>query len=231
MSPDVIPLLADKHGAPALDASEIAPARTDDAVRLASRPYPAELEEQVSWGGRSVLLRPIRPEDFAQHKRFLAQVSPEDMRLRFFACVRELPDRDLAGFTQLDYERQMAFIAVARGAEGLEETLGVARAATDADNIEAEFAVLVRSDLKGHGLGRLLLDKLVRYCRDRGARRLTGEILSQNTRMIHLAADLGFGVTLNGRDPLTVSLDLTSSLVSDRPREGCDKPAEGAPAR
>jgi len=193
---DINPLLADQRGVIALDARIRVEARR--AARLAIRPYPVELEQRLEFRGRPILLRPIRPEDFAQHRRFLAHVTPQDMRTRFFSAIRELPDRDLAHLTQLDYEREMAFIAVSEGEDGAEETLGVARAYTDPDNIEAEFAVLVRSDLKGQGLGTVLLQKLIDYCRARGTQRMVGQALAENTRMLHLAAECGFRQQVSG---------------------------------
>ncbi len=205
---DINPLLADEHGVLALDARiRVAAAATRGTERFAIRPYPAELEESVELGGRRVLLRPIRPEDFVQHRRFLARIAPEDLRARFFAAVREVPDRDLAHLTQIDYEREMALIAVAAGEEG-EETLGVARACSDPDNVEAEFALLVRSDLKGQGLGGLLLRKLIRHCRDRGTERMIGEVESDNMRMVRLAAAAGFHMEPIGQGALQLRLDL-----------------------
>ncbi len=206
---DINPLLADERGVLALDARirvEATAARGTE--RFAIRPYPAELEERIELLGRQILLRPIRPEDFVQHRRFLARIAPEDMRARFFAAMREVPERDLAHLTQIDYEREMAFIAVDPGAGGGEETLGVARASTDPDNIEAEFAVLVRSDLKGQGLGGVLLQKLIRHCRDRGTERLIGEAQSDNARMLRLAAATGFHIEAIGQGLLQLRLDL-----------------------
>jgi acetyltransferase len=188
-------LLADDQGVIALDARiRVAPARGPAADRLAIRPYPKELEEWIHLEGRSVLLRPLRPQDAPQHREFLARISPEDLRARFFRAVKELPATDLAYLTQLDYERAMAFIAVCTGEGGSSETLGVVRAQADADNDTAEFAVLVRSDLKGHGLGSLLMDKIIRYCRQRGTRRIVGDVLASNTRMLQLASDHGFAI-------------------------------------
>jgi len=192
---DINPLLADEQGVIALDARVRVAASTAGALeRLAIRPYPSELEEEVEHGGRRLTLRPIRPEDTPQHRKFLAQITPQDMYTRFFTFVRELPEADLAHFTQIDYDREMAFIAVARNASGAEEILGVARACADADNVAAEFAVLVRSDLKGQGLGRLLMQKLLRYCRERGTQRLWGTVLRTNAAMLHLSESLGFSV-------------------------------------
>jgi acetyltransferase len=104
--------------------------------------------------------------------------------------VREIPHSQLARFTQIDYEREMAFIAHAPGEEG--ETLGVVRAIADPDNREAEFAIVVRSDLKGLGLGRALLEKMIRYCRQRGTGQLVGQVLPGNRPMRLLAQETGF---------------------------------------
>ena len=206
---DVNPLLADEHGVLALDA-RMSVERTAccGSERFAIRPYPTELEERVVLEGRQLLIRPIRPEDFAQHKRFLARCSAEDLHARFFATFRELPDADIARLTQIDYDREMALIAEDSSEPRGTETLGVARVSTDPDNIEAEFAVMVRSDLKRHGLGRLLLGKLVRYCRVRGTGRLRGEVLSHNTSMLELGAELGFSTRLKERGLVEISLEL-----------------------
>ncbi len=134
------------------------------------------------------------------------------MRLRFFHAVRELPHSQLARFTQIDYDREMAFIAVGTNESGLSEMLGVARAFADPDNARAEFAVLVRSDLKGAGLGRALLEKIIRYCRSRGTRELFGEVLAENRRMLELAAALGFHVDASDNGSLRVSLRLANDL-------------------
>lgn len=216
---DINPLLADEHGVLALDARiRIEPRRLGAKERLAIRPYPAELEERVDFHGRPIVLRPIRPEDFAQHQRFLAQVTAEDMRTRFLAAIRELPPRDLAHLTQLDYEREMAFIAVTPPDGGSGETLGVVRAYTDPENVEAEFAVLVRSDLKERGLGALLLEKLIRYCRGRGTQRLVGQALSENVRMLQLARKLGFRLEPCGYDLVDMRLLLLQGPSSPRIR-------------
>ncbi len=206
---DINPLLTDEHGVLALDARIAIRATSFRATeRFAIRPYPRELEESAEHNGLHLLLRPIRPEDFEQHRRFLARVTREDLRTRFFSTLRDVPARDLAYLTQIDYERQMAFIAVAPGLDGADETLGVARAATDADNIEAEFAVLVRSDLKHQGLGGLLLEKLIRYCRARGTRCMKGEVLGENVAMLRLAAAKGFRARHREAGIVELTLDL-----------------------
>lgn len=191
---DINPLFADDKGVLALDARiNLAPARVSGAQRLAIRPYPRELEEWVELAnGRRVLLRPIRPEDEPAHKAFLDQLSPEDIRFRFFGLVRFYEHSQIARFTQIDYDREMAFIATVRNAQGESETLGVVRAVTDPNNVRAEFAIVVRSDIKGQGLGRALLAKMIHYCRARGTRELVGQVLRDNTAMLNLATSLGF---------------------------------------
>ena len=200
---DINPLLADGDGVIALDA-RIRVERADQAGnaldRLAIRPYPADLEEAIEWNGEAVLLRPIRPEDGPAHLEFFAALTPDDVRYRMFVRVRELQPSQLARFTQIDYDREMAFVATRALPGGGEQTLGVARVVADPDNIQAEFAVTVRSDLKGHGLGRILMEKLIAYCRKRGTREIVGEALPQNTRVIKLVRKLGFVVTPNPAD-------------------------------
>jgi acetyltransferase len=194
---DINPLLADSHGAIVLDARmRIAMADRSGSTldRLAIRPYPSELEETVAWYGETILLRPIRPEDGAAHVDFFNHLTPDDVRYRMFVRVRELQPAQLARFTQIDYDREMAFIATRAAADGHQETLGVGRVVADPDNVSAEFAVTVRSDLKGKGLGRMLMDKLIAYCRARGTREIVGEALPQNAPVIGLVKKLGFTV-------------------------------------
>ena len=198
---DINPLLADHDGVIALDARVRLDRRQPaGADRFAITPYPAALGETVGWHGEQVVLRPIRPEDEAQHRAFVEQLAPSDLRLRFFYVRRELPRSELARLTQIDYAREMAFIAVRRGGDGQEQTLGVVRATADPDNIEAEFAIVVRSDLKGHGLGHLLLNKMIRYLRSRGTRRVVGFVLHENLAMRDLAMSNGFVVDRAGSD-------------------------------
>jgi len=206
---DINPLLVDHDGAIALDARiRVVPASVPAADRLAIRPYPKELEQTVAFDDREILIRPLRPEDAAQHREFITHISEEDMQARFFRAVKELPPGELAYLTQLDYERAMAFIAVTKNEQGHSETLGVVRAQADPDNDTAEFAVLVRSDRKGHGLGSLLLEKIIRYCRQRGTRCIAGDVLATNTRMLQLAKAHGFRVDSSRDRVVRISLDL-----------------------
>jgi acetyltransferase len=197
---DINPLWADADGVLGLDAR----IRVAEPVPPAIRPYPKELEETVTVGTRRLVLRPIRPEDEAAHRRFLARFEPEDVRSRFFGYVRELPRSELARLTQIDYEREMAFVAIAEDGE----TLGVARAVCDPDGRRAEFAIVVRSDAKGGGLGTMLLGKLVRYLRERGVAEVVGQTLHENRAMQALARDLGFEAATSKEDPGIVELRL-----------------------
>jgi acetyltransferase len=210
---DINPLYADDQGMMALDARMvIRPTPVTGHDRLAIRPYPSGLNETVTLrNGETVLLRPVRPEDEPAHEDFVRSVSAEDFRLRFFSPMRALPHSEMARFTQIDYEREMAFIATRPNpaADGHEETLGVVRAITDPDNLRAEFAVLVRTDLKGQGLGEALMRKIIAYCRQRGTREIVGDILRENQAMRTLATELGFQtVGSGGMDVVEVRLPL-----------------------
>jgi acetyltransferase len=188
---DVNPLLADEKGVLALDARlRVAPPGSRRAP-LAVRPYPGALEENLELpGGRRVFVRPIRPEDEPSHRRFFERLAPSDVYFRFFSMVRRMPHSQLARFTQIDYDREMAFIALDAPAGA--ETLGVVRVVCDPDNTRGEFAIVVRSDLKGRGLGHALLEKMIRYCRERRTGKLVGQVLPDNRAMLALAAELGF---------------------------------------
>ena len=143
-----------------------------------------------------LVLRPIRPEDGVQHLAFLERLAPADIRMRVFYSRRSIERSELARLTQIDYEREMAFIAV--DAEG--QTLAVVRAVADPDNIAAEFGIVVRSDLKGGGLGERMMRKMIGYLQARGTQVLTATVLAENTRMLELARDLGFEVGARSAD-------------------------------
>lgn len=214
---DINPLLANHEGAVALDARvRVSARRPAGAKNFAIQPYPQDLVETWDWQGQPVTLRPIRPEDEAQHRRFLEKLDPEDIRLRVFYSRRHIEHSELARLTQIDYAREMAFIATRPGPDGVEETLGAVRAAIDPDNIGAEFGVIVRSDLKGSGLGQKLMSKLIGHLRARGTQRIHGTVLRINRGMLELARALGFQESTNPSDPddhetRGVSLDLQTS--------------------
>lgn len=211
---DINPLIVNFEGAIALDARIRLNAQGPaGAQNFAIRPYPADLIETVPWQGRTLTLRPIRPEDETQHRAFLAQLDPDDIRMRVFYSRRSIEHSELARLMQIDYEREMAFVAVASDPSdptAPEQTLGVVRAQVDPDNREAEFGVIVRSDLKGQGLGELLMDKLIRYLRAHGTQQLVGTVISDNRRMLALAHELGFVQSATDADGDTrdIHLDL-----------------------
>jgi acetyltransferase len=191
---DINPLFADNQGVLALDARiRIAPAGTEGPTRLAIRPYPRELEETIRLpSGREVLARPIRPEDQPAHERFTARITPEDFRFRQIGVTRNLPPSEMARLVQIDYDREMAFIATAPNEEGEAETLAVVRTVSSPDNANADFALMVRSDLKRSGIGTALMQKMIRYCRARGTGHIVGQVLDDNHAMLSLMRKLGF---------------------------------------
>jgi acetyltransferase len=209
---EINPVFVDRAGVLAVEARlRVAPVAGTPGRDLAIRPYPKDLEEEFALAsGRTVLLRPIRPEDEPAHYEFLSKVTSEDIRFRFFGLVRNLPHTEMARLTQIDYDREMAFIATAPRTDGAGlETLGVVRTVTDLSNDTAEYAILVRSDLKGQRLGWKLLDKMIHYCRSRGTQRIVGQVLRDNRRMLELVRGLGFeSHKLPGEDVMEVTLEL-----------------------
>jgi len=199
---EINPLYADDKGVLAVDVQiSVAKADVSGADQLAIRPYPKESEERATLkDGREVLLRPIRPEDEPAHYEFLEHVSAEDKRYRFFGNIGELPRSEMQKLTQIDYDREMAFIAKGPDEQGEEKTLGVVRAMTDPENYASEFAILIRSDMKRLGLGKLLMEKIIRYCTDRGTNRIIGQALLSNQGMAGLAEAVGFEVRKNYED-------------------------------
>ena len=214
---DINPLLVNHQAVVALDARvRVSAQRPAGAANFAIQPYPQHLVENWVWQGEAITLRPIRPEDGPQHRRFLEQIDPEDIRLRVFYSRRTIEHSELARLTQIDYAREMAFIATRPTAGEGEETLGTVRATVDPDNQSAEFGVLVRSDLHGSGLGHRLMTKIIEYLRERGTERLVGTVLRENTGMLELARGLGFQESAVPGDPddrstRFVSLDLQNS--------------------
>ncbi|CFR29171.1 bifunctional acetate--CoA ligase family protein/GNAT family N-acetyltransferase [Yersinia frederiksenii] len=205
---DIHPVLASGNEFTLLDVSmQLAPVSGDPQARLAIRPYPHELEQKVVLkDGSECLFRPILPEDEPLLKLFIDQVTKEDLYYRYFSEINEFSHDDLANMTQIDYDREMAFVAVRQNATG-PEIIGVTRALSDPDNIDAEFAVLVRSDLKGLGLGRELLEKMIQYTRSHGLTRLTAITMPNNRGMIGLAKKLGFSIDVQIEDGI-VNLEL-----------------------
>jgi len=207
---DINPLLADKDGVVALDAR----IRLDDPVQrpgFAILPYPSNRESELTLEDGTVLvIRPVRPEDAPRFERNFRRTRQEDIHSRFFASMSALPPTLLARLTQLDYDREMALAALPRPGESENEDdgYGIVRLAADPDNEAAEFAVIVRSDWHGRGLGRALMALILDYARERGIRTVWGTVLHDNMSMIKLLRGLGFSIRLDD-DPGTVRAEIS----------------------
>lgn len=190
---DINPLLADAAGSIALDARiEIDPARVDEPgpnPSLVIRPYPAGWEKEITAGDDRFLVRPIKPADVALYPAFMDRVSSEDIRLRFLAPRRHFSDEMLKRLTQLDYDRDIAFVALQADTGAL---AAVGRLSCDPDRTWAEYALLVRSDMQGRGLGWMLLHHMLGYARSEGLRRIEGIVLAENQRMLAMCRGFGF---------------------------------------
>ncbi|HBK07038.1 MAG TPA: GNAT family N-acetyltransferase [Acetobacteraceae bacterium] len=195
---DIPSLFVDADGVLAADAWLRLRGPDEKAVRLAIAPYPSELIEHRMVGGEMMTIRPIRPEDAQAHTAFFGRLSPQDIRYRFFSAMRELSPEQTVRLTQVDYDREMAFIAV-REATG--ETVGVSRLAVDSDGRSGEFAVIVQADLKGRGLASRLMRRLIEWGRQCGLRQIEGQILADNQPMLAFIKHLGFTVHRMADDP------------------------------
>ncbi len=186
---DINPLLADAAGVLALDARIVVrkPANQERAARFAIRPYPVELETTIEHRGETLRLRPIRPQDEGMLSAFARHLSREDIRLRFFGPIRELTHEMAARLTQIDYDREMAFLLL----DG-EELLGVGRLAAEPNFEQAEFALVVASERQRRGYGELLLRHVIDYARSRGIKQIFGHVLRENRKMLSLTERLGF---------------------------------------
>jgi acetyltransferase len=198
---DIHPVLVSGSDLTIIDADVTLKQYKGDAQeRLAIRPFPAEFVETVTLrDGQPILLRPILPEDEPIHAEFINSVSKEDLYNRFFSDVGEFNHEALANLTQIDYDREMAFVAVAFDENG-PSIIGVARALITPDNSDAEFAILVRSDLKGKGLGKVLMQKIITYCQAKGTKQMSGMTMPTNRGMLSLAQSLGFELDVQFAD-------------------------------
>ncbi|MDC9768838.1 bifunctional acetate--CoA ligase family protein/GNAT family N-acetyltransferase [Proteus mirabilis] len=212
---DIHPLLVSGNDFTLLDvAMELSPIEGDPHQKLSIRPYPNELEETFFLrDNKPCFIRPILPEDEPLLKTFINQVTKEDLYYRYFSEISEFTHDDLANMTQIDYDREMAFVAI-RHPHDDPEIIGVARAMADPDNQQAEFAILVRSDLKGNTLGHQLMMKLINYTKTHGIKRLTAITMPENRNMISLAKKLGFSVEVQFDEGI-VNLNLLLDPLSD----------------
>jgi acetyltransferase len=189
---DINPLLADANGVIALDARVLVRAVSADSQhRLAIRPYPIELETGiVLQNGRALRVRPIRPEDAPALMEMARRSTPEDMRLRFFSAVRAISPALAARLSQIDYDREMALVAL-DSPDNADAILGVVRLIGDPDNVQGELAIMVRSDFKGQGLGFELMREMLAWARARGMSKVVGDVLPENTVMLRMVRDFG----------------------------------------
>lgn len=211
---DINPLLADETGVIALDARVRIAGRDEQRRPLSIRPYPAEW--RTVWDGGTlggVELRPIRPHDEAGLVAFLGKVRPEDMRMRFFTPRIDMSHREMARFTQIDYAREMAFVAVS----GAGEILGVSRIVADPDYTRAEYGILVRSDAKGEGLGWQLMERIIAYARKEGLEQINGAVLTENGAMLKMCRELGFSIAAEPGDPTLRRVTLVLAARQARP--------------
>jgi len=209
---DINPLFADQHGVLALDARiKVTPPKEPGSARLAIPPYPKHLEEMSCLtDGTEYLLRPIQPEDEPSIHRLFERMSPEDVRLRFFAPMSQLSHQAAARMTQIDYDREMGLVAVGRPFHGPAcDIQGAVRIAADPDNQTAEFTMMVQSDLKGHGLGTILMKKIIGYARARGIGDIRGEVLREDKNMLALCNNLGFSTRDEDESRPTIAVRLT----------------------
>jgi acetyltransferase len=209
---DINPLAIDEAGAVVLDARIVVerPGPTTQRYsHMAIHPYPSQLVAQwTAADGAQVVVRPIRPEDAEIEQTFVRKLSPESRYFRFMDTIRELTPQMLVRFTQIDYDREMAFVAIT-GKGGDETEVGVARYVTNPDGSSCEFAIVVADDWQRRGLGRRLMTQLIEVARARGLARMVGHILATNRSMLTLASSLGFTVGESPDDPTVRRATLT----------------------
>jgi acetyltransferase len=208
---DVNPLLADAQGVLALDARvAVAAAKGPAPERLAIRPYPRELEADIPLAdGRTLWLRPILPEDEPTLQAAFAKLTPEEVRLRFFVPMKTLSHVQAARFSQIDYDREMALVLTDHGIPGKTEIYGIVRITADPDNERAEYAIIVRHDMTGLGLGIVLMRRIIDYAGSRGIGEIYGDVLRENTTMLKLCQALGFKPSSVADEPGVVRVTLT----------------------
>ncbi|MEI7613846.1 MAG: bifunctional acetate--CoA ligase family protein/GNAT family N-acetyltransferase [Betaproteobacteria bacterium] len=202
---DLNPLIVDDKGAIAADARiviDYAPTSGDRYSHMAIHPYPAHLEQEWEQpDGRTITIRPIRPEDSDMEQAFVKNLSDESKYYRFMDTLRELTQAMLVRFTQIDYDREMALVATILGDYGQEIQIGVARYVTNPDGETVEFALAIADDWQKHGVGRKLMSALIDVARQKGYRAVVGDVLAMNSKMFRLMSTLGFTIHPHPEDP------------------------------
>ncbi|SFI48358.1 bifunctional acetate--CoA ligase family protein/GNAT family N-acetyltransferase [Bradyrhizobium sp. Gha] len=200
---DINPMLADETGVTAVDArAAVGPPQRKFAgsgpANFAVRAYPSQWERRLALkDGWRIFVRPLRPEDEPTIHEFLRHVTPEDLRLRFFAPMKEFTHEFIARLTQLDYARAMAFIAF----DEQDEMVGVVRLHSDSVYDRGEYAILLRSDLKGRGLGWALMQLIIDYAKSEGLKTISGDVLKENVVMLEMCRQLGFEIKPDPSEP------------------------------
>jgi acetyltransferase len=211
---DINPFLADSEGVIAVDARVAVgplsgPRKGQGNPRFAVRPYPKEWERTLTLrDARTIFVRPVRPEDEEIFLQFFRRVSDEDLRLRFFAPVRDFSHAFLARLTQLDYARAIAFVAI-DPASG--EMMGAVRIHADANHETGEYAILMRSDLKGLGIGWELMRLMIEWARAEGLHLIEGQVLRENVTMLDMCRSLGFDIR---NDPLDADIKIVTLPIA-----------------
>jgi RimJ/RimL family protein N-acetyltransferase len=176
-------------------------------LTCAIRPYPSQWQRHLVLGdGWRIFVRPIKPDDEPLIHELLVHVSKEDLRLRFFDSIREFSHQFIARLTQIDYAREMAFVAVD---EASDEILGVVRLFSGSSHETGEYAILLRSDLKGKGLGWALMQLIIEYAKSEGLKRIVGQILQENAVMLKMCRELGFEIKTDAEDRSLCDVTLT----------------------
>jgi acetyltransferase len=190
---DINPLWANDQGVLALDARiRVAKEPRPGTGRFAVKPYPSELTHEIAdRNGKTYLMRPIKPEDASALQETIASSDPEDVRMRFFSTLQRLPDVLAKRLTQIDYDREMAFAVIDEAGER-PQGIGVVRLALDPDRTRGEYAIMVRSDRIGTGLGLRMMQEIIAYARQIGAKQVFGDVLAENKRMLGMCEKLGF---------------------------------------
>ncbi len=201
---DINPLIVDESGALAVDARVVVDhvaASQERYAHMAIYPYPVHLIDHWQLpDGTDITIRPIRPEDAEIEQEFVRGLSEQSRFFRFMNTLQELTQTMLVRFTQIDYDREMALIAVIER-NGKEMELGVCRYAINPDGKSCEFALVVADEWQGKGIGSKLMNCLIYAARARGLKLMEGEVLATNKNMLKLSANLGFSISPSEEDP------------------------------
>jgi acetyltransferase len=204
---DINPLIVDEEGAVAVDARVVVDHRPPTLGRydhMAIHPYPGHLESRWQLpDGTDIVIRPIRPEDAEIEDTFIRNLSPQSKYFRFMHAVQTLTPEMLVRFTQIDYDREMAFVATTE-IKGKEAEIAVGRYVSNPDGKSCEIALVVGDEWRGKGIGMRILVTLMEVAKMRGLQTMEGEVLTENSGMLSLAKKMGFSIRPLPDDPNTL---------------------------